>query len=198
MLSTKYEGHLDQIKPRLSVIDNFLSHETCDALVKFAESTPHGFLDRSVQFPNVGVVKGDVGKYNSCRIIPEYYPDLWKEYIKPLSFEGFPVSAGVLNKYEAGEFLPPHKDKLAAIYTVTIPLQDEPGNRLVFGDPNAYYDNIPLEESDSNGLTISYPDCKGTGYCFYGNEPVHWVPPVVTDRYSMLCFFGSRVAETDL
>ena len=196
----KYKNHLDKIRDSLSIIDNFIPREVCDILLQFAKdkcNTP-AFLDRSATLPIYGVHDNDIGKYNSCRIIPEYYPDLWNEHLKDITFKGFPISAGVLNRYEAGHFLPPHKDKLAAIYTVTIPLQDEPGNHLVFGDPAAYYDNVPLEESDNTGMTMSCPDKRGTGYVFYGNDVVHWVPPVVSERYSMLCFFGSRIAEFDL
>lgn len=65
-----------------------------------------------------------------------------------------------------------------------MPLQDEPENKLVFGDSDCYYNNVPTEESDKQNKTKSFPDVKGTGYNFSGIQVVHWVPPVVNTRYS--------------
>ena len=77
--------------------------------------------------------------------------------------------------------------------TFIVPLQDEFLNKLVFGDPRAYYDNIPLQESDKEEMTISLPDKKGTGYRFDGNAPVHWVPTTHTRRYSATFLYGLTI-----
>ena len=84
----KYKNHLNEIKSRLSVVDNFISHEVCDILLQFGKDKCNttAFLDRSGTLPVYGVHNKDVGKYNSCRIIPEYYPDLWDEHIKNITF----------------------------------------------------------------------------------------------------------------
>ena len=184
-----YTGHLSKIKNSLYVLDDFLSTDVCDTLLHFAESTPSIFNDRSEHRPNYDV-KGEVGTYMSCGMTKSYYPDIWKSCALDKTINGFPVNEIQLNKYEKGEYIPPHRDMHAYLHTVIVPLQDEPKNNLVFGDPKAYYDNMTLEESDNDGLTLSLPDKKGTGYRFDGNIPVHWVPATHTQRYSAIFLYG--------
>jgi len=109
--------------------------------------------------------------------------DIFNKYLN-IDFNGFPVREIQLNEYQVGGFIPPHKDVQHSIHSVIVPLQDEPQNRLVFGDEQCYYDNVPVEESDKQNRTQSFPDIKGVGYNFDGIQPVHWVPPVVSKRYS--------------
>jgi hypothetical protein len=189
-----FTGHLDKIKSSLYVLDNFLFDDTCNALIQFAESDDSFFRDRAVFNPNYDV-KGQVGKYMSCGITKRYYPDIWDASVADdKGINGFNPTEIQLNKYEEGDFITPHRDNQTSLYTVVVPLQTDPLNNLVFGDPKAFYDKIPLQESNNQGLTISCPDKKGIGYRFDGNAPVHWVPPVNSARYSAT-FLYQHVVE---
>ena len=187
-----FTGHLSKIKSSLYVLDNFMSEDECDALLHFAKSTPSIFNDRSHHHPNYGI-KGELGNYMSCGIVREYYPDIWDKITANKLINKFHVSEIQLNKYKKGTYIPPHRDMQSSLYTVVVPLQNEPLNKLVFGDPRAYYDNIPLEESDKEEMTISLPDKKGIGYRFDGNAPIHWVPATHTLRYSAIFLYGASI-----
>jgi len=183
-----YENHLSEISAGLKSIDSFLSDKECDELISFVESLSK-LNDRSTFMPNLGV-KSDVGKYNAVGITPSNYPELWNRLFKDKLIDGFEPNEVQLNKYEEGHFMPPHKDKGISLYTACVPLQTNEDNNLVFGDPEAYYQNIPLNESDEKGMTRSFPDIKGCAYVFKGTNPIHWVPRIKTLRYSAIFLYG--------
>ena len=180
----------DNTIPDIKVYPNFLSSEACDFLVSFAQENPQVFKCRKGFNPNYGL-KRDLGEYVSCQFTSEVYGDVFHKYLN-IDFNGFPVREIQLNKYEVDGFIPPHKDVQHSIHSVIVPLQDEPQNRLVFGDEQCYYDNIPVEESDKQNRTQSFPDIKGVGYNFDGIQPVHWVPPVVSKRYSATFLYSIK------
>ena len=167
---------------KIKIESNFLSIKACDLLTSFAEDNPNIFKSRKTFFPNYGL-KNDLGDYVSCQFSRECFRDIFLEHLD-IEFNGFPVKEVQLNKYEAGHFIPPHKDMQHSLHTVIVPLQDNKNNKLVTGDQECYYDNIPTEESDKQNKTKSFPDVKGVGYRFDGNSVIHWVPPVVAKRYS--------------
>ena len=183
-----YENHLSEISSKLNTLENFLSEKDCDELISFIESQNH-LNDRSVFMPNLGV-KNDVGKYNAIGVTPINYPDIWSNYFKDKTIDGFEPNEVQLNKYEAGHFMPPHQDKGISVRTACVPLQTNKNNYLVFGDPEAYYQNIPLKESDAKGMTKSCPDIKGCAYTFSGTKPIHWVPKINSLRYSAIFLYG--------
>lgn len=183
----KYADHLTHIKDRLFVIDNFLSDTVCDKLLEFCTRQRVSFRDRTVDRPNI-CLNGETGRYTSCMITPDFFPEIWQECFGGLTVKDLPITSAIINEYKKGDYIPPHADKQLSVYTVSVPLQTEPGNRLVFGDPNAFYNDIPLSESDDSLMTVSYPDVKGRGYGFYGNKPIHWVPPLQQPRRSLICF----------
>jgi hypothetical protein len=182
-----YANHLKEIKKSLSVTPNFLSHEECDKLIKFVENTRMN--NRSTFMPNLGI-KGDVGDYMAIGITSNNYPDIYNEIFKNKRINGFEPFEIQINKYEKGHFMPPHTDKGIALYTVAVPLQDNSKNKVVFGDPNAFYDGISVEESDKRRMTVSFSDVKGCGYQFNGTKPIHWVPPTSALRYSAIIIYG--------
>jgi len=183
-----YENHLSEISSKLNTLENFLSEKDCDELISFIESQNH-LNDRSIFMPNLGV-KNDVGKYNAIGITPLNYPDLWNKYFANKSINDIEPYEVQLNKYEAGHFMPPHKDKGRSLYTACVPLQTNENNHLVFGNPEAYYQDIPLKESDAKSMTKSCPDVKGCAYVFSGTKPIHWVPKINSLRYSAILLFG--------
>lgn len=182
-----YKNHLDKISHRLEVIEDFLSEDECDEIIKIANSRPMN--DRSKFVPNYGL-KNDLGNYESVGYIPSSYPKEWDRLFANKLVKGFEPIEVQVNKYKEGHFIPPHKDKGLALYTVTVPLQTDDKNYLLFGDPNAYYNNIGVEESNSLGMTRSFSDVKGRGYLFSGTTPIHWVPPTNSLRYSAIFLYG--------
>tara|TARA_R110000765_G_scaffold7963_4_gene25991 strand:+ start:12294 stop:12854 length:561 start_codon:yes stop_codon:yes gene_type:complete len=182
-----YANHLKEIEKSLSVTPDFLSQEECDKLIQFIEDNK--LNDRSTFMPNLGL-KGDVGNYEAIGITPSNYPDIYNEVFKNKLRNGFEPYEIQINKYEEGHFIPPHTDKGINLYTVCVPLQTDSKNNVVFGDPDAFYDGISVEESDKNGMTISFPDVKGCGYQFNGTKPIHWVPPTNSLRYSAIILYG--------
>ena len=182
-----YKDHLDKISHRLKVIENFLSDAECDEIIKLSNNRDYN--DRSTFVPNYGL-KNDLGNYESVGYIPASYPEEWEKIFAHKLVEGFEPIEVQVNKYEKGHFIPPHKDKGLALYTVSVPLQTDDKNYLLFGDPDAYYDNMSVEESDSLKMTTSFSDVKGRGYLFSGTTPIHWVPPTNSLRYSAIFIYG--------
>lgn len=187
-MERQYSGHLQEIQSSLYVLDNFLTYEECDFLIDVAESNENYLKCRASYRPNKGL-KGEIGRYKSYGIIEQRRPDIWNLITKGKEVNGFPPVEIQINKYSPGDFIPPHKDKQTSLHTVTVPLVDGP-DCLAFGDPKAYYDGIPINESDEMGMTISYPDVKGTGYGFDGTTPIHWVPSTISSRYTAIFLYG--------
>lgn len=171
-----------EILSDIKIEKDFLSSLSCDFLVSFAEDNPDIFKSRKTFFPNYGLKK-DLGEYFSCQFSRDCFSDIFKEHLD-ITFNGLPVKEIQLNRYEAGDFIPPHKDMQRSIHTIIVPLQDDCENKLVIGDPECYYNGTSVEESDKEGKTKSFPDIKGNGYRFDGVHLVHWVPPVKSKRYS--------------
>lgn len=183
-----YQNHLAEISSSLRTIEHFLSIEECDELISFVDSRSK-LNDRSTFMPNYGLKK-DIGKYSSIGITATNYPEIWNKYFRNKTINEFEPSEVQLNKYIEGHFIPPHKDSGDSLYTACVPLQTNPDNYLVFGDPEAYYQNIPVEESNKMGMTRSFPDVKGNAYIFKGTKPIHWVPKIKTLRYSAIFLYG--------
>jgi hypothetical protein len=174
----------------LFVIDSFLDDESCDTIYDFCIKNPRSFIDRSKVGMNLGL-RGEVGSYSSMLLSAETTPKLWEEIFSGIGINNLYLDSVMVNRYRDGDYIPPHRDKQSCIYTVTVALEDNKNNNLVFGDENAWYDIIPLEESDKLSDTKSFKDVKGRGVGFYGNKPVHWVPHVSGDRYSLICLYGA-------
>lgn len=183
----KYANHLKKIEHKLNIIEDFLSEEQCDIILEF--TLDKIFNNRAEFFPNYGL-NNDVGKYESIGITANNYPDLWNKIIKDKLVNGFPPHEVQINRYQIGEYIPPHKDKGTSLYTVSVPLQTNEKNYLVFGDPSAFYNNKPVIESDNEGITKSFSDIKGRGYMFNGTNPIHWVPPTNSLRYSAIFLYN--------
>jgi len=176
---------VDPIKEMLSDIkieENFLSSFSCDFLTSFAEYSPDIFKSRKTFFPNYGL-KRDLGEYASCQFSRECFDDIFSKHLD-IPFNGLPVKEVQLNKYEVGNFIPPHQDMQRSLHTIIVPLQNDYQNKLVIGDPECYYNGTSAEESEREGKTKSFPDIKGNGYRFDGAHVIHWVPPVKSKRYS--------------
>ena len=183
-----YDNHLSEISSSLSIKEKFLSEEECDKLIELF-SDHKSAMDRSAVYQNLGI-NNDVGSYYSFEITEEKYPTLWKNIFKSKTYNGLEPNEVQLNIYLPGNFIPPHVDKGCVLHTITVPLQTNEKNNLVFGSPQAYYDNIPLEESNKIGMTKSFQDIKGRGAVFNGTTPIHWVPKVDTTRYSAVILYG--------
>lgn len=182
-----YENHLEEISSKLEVIDNFLSEEECNEILDFVSSLK--LNDRSTFLPNYGL-KQDVGNYNSIGFTPYNYPEFWNKIFKNKLVNAFEPVEVQINEYQKGHYIPPHKDKGISLYTVSVPLQTDDKNYLMFGDPDAYYKEIPVEESNEKGMTKSFSDIKGRGYMFSGTNPIHWVPPTNSLRYSAIFLYS--------
>jgi hypothetical protein len=182
------DDHLYEFSSRLSIEKDFLSTEECDKLIELFNDYRIA-MDRSKVFRNLGI-NGEIGLYYSFEISEENYPSLWNDIFKSKIYEGLEPNEVQLNIYLPGNFIPPHIDKGSNLYTISVPLQTNDKNYLVFGNPQAYYDNIPIKESDKRGMTKSFPDVKGSGYVFAGTTPIHWVPKVNTLRYSAVIMYG--------
>ena len=183
-----YDNHLSEISSRLSIKANFLNEEECDKLIELFNDYESA-MDRSMVYQNVGL-NNDVGSYYSFEVTERKYPTLWKDIFKRKIYKGLEPNEVQLNIYLPGNFIPPHVDKGNNIYTITVPLQTHKENNLVFGNPQAYYDSIPVEESDKTGMTKSFTDIKGRGTIFNGIAPIHWVPKVDAIRYSAVIMYG--------
>ena len=183
----KYANHLNEIEHKLTIIEDFISEKQCDDILRFvADKT---FNDRANFSPNYGL-KNEVGNYKSIGITEHNYPDFWNNYFKDTLVNGFSPCEVQINVYQIGEYIPPHKDQGTSLYTVSVPLQTNENNYLVFGDPNSFYDKVPIVESDNKGMTKSFSDVKGRGYMFNGNNPIHWVPPTDSLRYSAIFLYN--------
>ncbi len=183
-----YDDHLSKISSRLSIKEKFLSEKECDKLIELFNDHEKA-MDRSSVYQNMGI-NNDVGSYYSFEITEGKYPTLWKDIFKDKTCNGLEPTEVQLNIYLPGNFIPPHVDKGNSLHTVTVPLQTNEKNNLVFGNPQAYYDNIPVEESNKRGMTKSFQDIKGRGAAFDGTTPIHWVPKVNTIRYSAVILYG--------
>jgi hypothetical protein len=181
-------AHLDEIKDLLHKYVDFLSVNTCDELLEYIHNNPNIFIDRSKYYPNYSV-RGDLGKYYAAEVSPKSLTDLWEKYFVNVEIDGFPVKEVQINKYEQGSFIPPHVDKGMSLHTIIVPLQTNSENKLVFGDPDVYYNNTCLDDAVKNGLVKIFRDEKGVGYHFEGTTPIHWVPPVNKLRYSLVMLF---------
>ena len=153
-----YEHHLKEIQNSLYTYKNYLPTKTCDILLDYAKHNKNRFNDRT-QFAPIYSLTGELGRYKSFAITHRILPALWSEHFAHLSINNIPPSEVQVNWYQDGEFIPPHKDKQYSLYTVTVPLQTSQ-NMLMFGNPEAYYNDIPIEESNKNGMTMSCPDIK--------------------------------------
>ena len=183
-------NHLDEISDLLHVLPDFLSHEICDEIIEYSESNPSIFYNRNKTNVNYGI-NGDVGEYYAAEVSDNCSRRLWRKHFKHLEFDGVSLSEVQINRYNKGAFIPPHNDRngLFTFHTICIPLQTNDDNCLIFGDPDVYHNNINIEEAHKAGRIEIFRDKKGYGYHFEGTKPIHWVPAVTTNRYSLVLIF---------
>lgn len=164
---------------KLFTINDFLTESQCDSILEFIEDNSINFIDRSKKAANVGL-DGSIGRYDSMLLCNEIHPDTWDMHFSKKSINGIPLDSVMINRYYTNDFIPKHKDKQGSIFTVCVPLQTSQDS-LVF----VRY-SLNGDEHD-----IVCNDIKGTGYGFFGNSPVHYVPEVKSDvRYSLICLYG--------
>jgi hypothetical protein len=181
-------GHLQDIQDSLHVIPNFISEEVCDKILNYCKERPIIFKDRKKHFPNYGL-NDDLGNYHAAEVSQMSLIELWDNYFKDLEFDDIAVREVQINKYNKGAFIPPHNDTGLAIHTISVPLQTDENNMLIFGDSDVYYNNLDIGESVDNKKIRVFQDNKGVGYHFEGTSPIHWVPPVASERYSLILLF---------
>lgn len=183
-------NYLDEISDLLHVLPEFLSDDACDEIIEYSESNPNIFCNRNKTNINYGI-NNDVGKYYAAEVSDNSSKRLWRKYFKHLEFDGVPLTEVQINRYNKGAFIPPHQDKngVFTFHTICVPLQTNDDNCLIFGDPDVYYNNIDIEEAQRAGRIKICRDKKGYGYHFEGSKPIHWVPPVTTNRYSLVLIF---------
>jgi hypothetical protein len=170
-------------KDRLFTIDDYLTSTQTDDMLRYVHENLNRSFDRSMCDVNLGL-KGDSGKYNSFLVCEEISPQLWKDMFKHRTINDIPLDSVMVNVYKRGDFIPPHKDKQASIFTVTVPLQTSPDMVVFNEDVDEFYQGDPLQGTQC-------VDVKGRGYGFYGNAPVHWVPEVTSDtRITLICLYG--------
>lgn len=163
---------------KLFTIDNFLTEDQCDALLEFIVSSDSNFINRAKHSVNLGL-DGSAGKYESMLVCRENFPVQWETFFCNRSINGIPLDSVMVNKYNTGDYIPKHKDKQGSIFTVCVPLQTSQDS-LIF-----IQSRIPGDQE------IVCKDVKGTGYGFFGNNVVHYVPPVQEKvRYSLVCLYG--------
>ena len=170
-------------RDRLFTIDEYLTTAQADDMLIYVHENLNRSFDRSMCDVNTGL-KGDSGKYHSFLVCEEICPDLWNDMFKHRVINDIPLDSVMVNIYKRGDFIPPHKDKQASLYTVTVPLQTSQ-DMLVFNENvDEFYQGDPRQGTQCR-------DVKGRGYGFYGNAPVHWVPEVTSDtRVTLICLYG--------
>ncbi len=173
-------------KDRLFVVDEYLTPQECDIVQAHVDQNIDRSFDRTTWKPNTGI-NGDVGKYRSFLICEEVAPVIWSDIFSGREINELPLDTVVVNIYNRGDFIPPHRDKQASIYTVTVPLQTS-DDRLIFSEQaDDFYSS---QNSDEHAVVCK--DVRGKGYGFYGNSPLHWVPEVTNDlRVSLICLYGA-------
>lgn len=160
---------------KLFKINNFLTETQCDLLIDTITQSSHNFIDRGVKSVNLGL-NGERGRYDSMLLCAETFPHVWQDHFSNRSINGIPLDSVMVNRYHTGDFIPKHRDKQGSIFTVCVPLQTSQDS-LIFVD-------------DDERTTVC-KDIKGVGYGFFGNKPVHYVPPVQQHiRYSLVCLYG--------
>lgn len=160
---------------KLFQLNNFLTDTQCDLLIDEIEKSSFNFIDRGKKAINLGI-DGDHGRYDSMLLCNETFSDVWQDFFSSRSINGIPLDSVMVNRYYTGDFIPKHRDKQGSIYTVCVPLQTSQDS-LIF-----------IDDDDQQ---IICNDNKGTGYGFFGNRPIHYVPPVTQPvRYSLVCLYG--------
>jgi hypothetical protein len=168
---------------RIFTIDSYLTAEQCDLLIDYIDNNTHRLIDRGKIAVNPGI-RGEGGRYDGFLMCEELDGDIWREYFADRYINEIPLDSVMVNIYNEGDHIPPHRDKQTSLYTVSVPLQTS-DNTLVFSeDIDSYYNN-----TTPDGYIFS--DIKGIGYGFYGNSPTHWVPRVAGKRLSLICLYGS-------
>ena len=181
-------NYLNSILPLLHIHENYLNEKICDEIVEYAEKRPNIFRDRSKEYIKYGI-DGEIGNYYAAEIDNRSLIPLWEKYFKNLEFDGLTPTEVQLNKYSEGSFIPPHKDEGIAFHTISIPLQTNNDNYLIFGESEVYSEGINIDKAEKEGKIKVFRDKKGYGYRFEGTQPIHWVPPVKSNRYSLVVIF---------
>jgi len=125
------------------------------------------YVDRSIYSPNTGL-NGEVGSYRS--VTHSSLPlDILKKLYEIAPKKDLPVTEILINKYEVGDWIPPHEDDAGPAYCVTLHLEDS-------------------EEGLSHRGGLSK---NKAGWCKeFPMDFVHWVEPVTDPRYSVIFLYG--------
>ena len=91
---------------------------------------PDYFIDRTKHNPNVGV-DGTVGVYKTCENPPKPLMDMLKSLV-PSSMGEEELDSIMINAYEPGSYLPPHRDRTP--YPKVLIMFLNKGNSLVVGE----------------------------------------------------------------
>lgn len=173
-METNTSHTVDVSDRKLFSIDNYLSDHDCDVMSSLIHDNMHRFIDRSMVAVNLGL-DGSSGKYKSMLVCKEIFPDVWDSLFSNRSINGIPLDSVMINMYKRGDFIPKHRDKQSNIYTISVALQTSTDS-LVFSE-------------DAGDLVCK--DTRGKGYGFFGNSPVHHVPPVQSEqRITLICLYG--------
>lgn len=86
-------------------------------------------------------------------------------------YDGFPLAEIAVNRYKVGDFIGKHRDRDLYRLNLVIALQ-ESGDGLLIDDENVFVEDV-----------------IGQGVLFKGVGPVHSVPPVKNQRYSLIYLY---------
>ena len=116
-------------------------------------------------------VEGSTCCYDFCG--HKQMPFSLRDELKSLApkFDGFPLAEIAINRYKVGDFIGKHRDRDLYRLNLVISLQ-ELGDGLLIDDENMF-----IEDVIGQGVLI-----KGVG-------PVHSVPPVKNQRYSLIYLY---------
>lgn len=116
-------------------------------------------------------VEGSTCCYDFCG--HKQMPEKLRTDLKLLAptFDGFPLAEIAINRYKVGDYIGKHRDRDLYRINLVISLQ-ELGDGLMIDDENLFIEDV-----------------IGQGVLFKGVGPVHSVPPVKNQRYSLIYLY---------
>jgi len=148
------------------VMDNFLCRQILDLARKIEDSR---WIRRNELDPIRGL-EGEKCQYDFCG--HSQMPRNLVPFLKNIapSYKDFFLNEIAINRYKIGDFIGKHRDRHLYRRNLVIALQEE-------GDGLMIEDNYFLE------------DKIGQGVLFEGIGPIHAVPPVKKERYSLIYLY---------
>ena len=124
------------------------------------------YIDRSVIAPNRGL-NGEVGAYYSIgdKSLPK---DLLEDLRKIAPKKDLPLTKIVVNRYRAGDWIPPHNDDVGPAYCSTLHLEDSE-------EGLSYEGGLSKNKA---GWVKEHP-----------MNFIHWVEPAKEERYSIIFLY---------